>query len=104
MMLVKDLEDLDPDSCQALQDALAESGFIFEILGIDSIEEEFELRVWKAQTRQGKRQFQTLLEDWPRKLPGGSLLLKDIAGDLFCIRSVQSLNERSRKILWPYLE
>jgi hypothetical protein len=104
LLLVRELSELDLSSCEALRGALREAGFLFEIERIDSIKEELQLRVWKVRTRQGVRQFQTELESWPRKLPGGAILIKDISGDLFCIRNIGALNEKSQDLIWPFID
>jgi hypothetical protein len=33
---------------------------------------------WRVHTDQGARRFQTRLDDWPRKLPDGGLLIRDV--------------------------
>lgn len=102
--LVDDLDDLDAASRQALERALAQSGFVFEIERIESIEDEYELRAWSVVTRQGSRRFQTKLDEWPRLVPGGHLLVRDVAGDLYRIAPPATLDPRSRKILWAYAD
>ena len=68
---------------QALERALAEASFVLEVRRVDSVEEEVEIRQWKVETRQGPRSFQTHLDDWPRVLPMGGLLIRDVSGDLY---------------------
>lgn len=101
--LIDDLHQLDDSSRKLVETALAETGFVLNITRIDLLEEEYEIRIWKVQTAQGPRSFQTKQDDWPRTLPGGGLLIKDVAGDLFLIRDPQSLDERSRHKLWSFL-
>lgn len=43
------------------------------------MEEEVEAFAWTVATRQGPRRFQTRLDDWPSELPGGGLLIRDLA-------------------------
>src|ERR1043166_8313195 len=81
--LVKDPMELPPSSRQALVEALAEAGFVFEVSRVIEVEEEVEIRHWRVETKQGARSFQTRLDDWPRALPGGGFLLRDVAGDLY---------------------
>jgi len=85
--LIPDVRALEPNSRRALEDALAEAGFVMEVERIDKIDEEVEIRVWKVTTRQGTRSFQTRLDDWPREVPGGGYVIRDVAGDLYYIDS-----------------
>src|SRR5438034_8308813 len=80
--LVRDPADLDDASREALEGALALAGFVFEITRVLEIEEEVEIRRWRVETSQGPRSFQTRLDDWPRTLPHGGLLIRDVTGDL----------------------
>lgn len=95
---------LGPASRAALEFALLESKFVFEIQTIDSIEEEVELRVWKVRTLQGYRTFQTKLDEYPRKVPGGGFLIRDVSGDLFLLRDLGKLDRASWKKVWPYVD
>lgn len=52
--LVRDLADLDPGSRKVLEDALVEAGFLLEVVGVDAIEEEIEIRCFRVRTRQGR--------------------------------------------------
>ena len=51
-----------------------------------------------------ERTFQTKLDDWPRELPGGGLLIGDVAGDLYQIANRDDLDEKSRKLLWAFAD
>jgi len=99
---VADVRELDAASRAALERALAEAGFVLEVERVTSIEEEFELREWQVQTRQGPRSFQTRLDDWPRQTPGGGLLVRDVAGDLYHVPDPETLDAQSRKLLWAF--
>ena len=102
--LVREPADLDPASREVLEQALVEAGFVLEIVRIESIDEEIEIRNWKVETRQGPRSFQTRLDDWPRQVPGGGTLIRDVAGDLYYIPDPSSLGKRSRELLWPFVD
>jgi hypothetical protein len=101
--LVRDTSEFDAESAQALRTAMQSAGFVLEVSGIESIEEDYEVRVWKTQTRHGKRTFQTRLDEWPWPSPDGGHLLRDLAGDLFRIPPLESLDEKSREWLWAYI-
>lgn len=102
--LVRDLRELDADSRRALEDSLAEAGLVLEIVRILKIEEEVEIRDWRVETRQGPRSFQTRLDDWPRQIPGGGVLIRDVAGDLYQVTDPAMLDKRSRDLLWVFVD
>jgi hypothetical protein len=102
--LVEDLADLDSASRAALEAALAEAGFVFRVTAIRDVDEEVEIRVWRADTAQGPRRFQTRLDDWPRELPGGGILIRDVAGDLYHVPDPRALDRRSRQLLWAFVD
>jgi hypothetical protein len=101
---VADPAILDADSRLALEAGLASTGFIFRIQRIASIEVEFEIRNWTVTALQGERIFQTQLDEWPRSMPGGGFLLRDVAGDLFYIPPLKDLDVRSRDVLSDYVD
>lgn len=102
--LVRELADLNEASRREVETSLTEAGFVLQVEAIEKLGRDFELRVWRVKTRQGTRTFQTRLDDWPRELPGGGLLIRDVAGDLFHIRDPHALDERSRKLLWAFMD
>jgi hypothetical protein len=102
--LVRDLDELEPDSRRALEASLAEAGFVLEIVSVESVEDEIEIRTFAVRTRQGPRRFQTLRDEWPRPMPGGGILLRDVAGDLYLVRDPAQLDRASRAHLWPLLD
>ena len=102
--LVDDPATLAPESRRALERALAEAGFVLEVTRVLEIEEEVEIRQWTVETKHGKRSFQTHLDDWPRALPMGGLLIRDVGGDLYRLPAPQTLDERSRQLLWAFVD
>ena len=102
--LVRDPAELDPVSRDALERAIAEAGFVLEVTRVLSIEEEVEIRQWVVETRQGRRSFQTHLDDWPRALPSGGLLIRDVGGDLYRLAAAQELDKKSRDLLWAFVD
>jgi hypothetical protein len=101
---VADAAETDAASQAVLAEALHAAGFVLEVTAIDELEEDFEIRRWTVRTRQGRRQFQTALEAWPREEPGGGLLVEDVAGDLFRIPPAAELDPRSRKLAWAFFD
>jgi hypothetical protein len=104
LALVEDPAMLDDASSAALKALADDTRFVFTINEIESADPDFELRVWKVTTKEGKRRFQTKLDDWPRPLPDGSLLIRDIAGDLYRVADPESLDPKSRRILWAFMD
>lgn len=104
LAFVADPAHLDAVSQAALSQALAEAGFVFLITRVHSVEEDFELRCFKVETPQGPRAFQTALDAWPRETPDGGLLIEDVAGDVFRIEDPQTLDARSRELMWELVD
>ena len=48
--------------------------------------------------------FQTRLDAWPRRVPGGGVLIRDVAGDLYYVADPESLDKRSRDLLWVFVD
>ena len=101
---VRDPADLDARSRAALELALAVAGFVFEVTRVLEIDEEVEIRRWRVETQQGPRTFQTRLDDWPRTLPHGGLLIRDLAGDLYHLAQPAALDRQSRELLWAFVD
>jgi len=102
--VVRDPADLDARSRAALEMALAVAGFVFDVTRLLEIDEEVEIRHWRVETRQGPRTFQTRLDDWPRTLPHGGLLIRDLAGDLYHLGAPAQLDRQSRDLLWAFVD
>ena len=102
--LVRSIDDLEPASRRVLEGAIAEAGFVLDIRSIEEVEEEIEIRSWKVETRQGPRTFQTRLDDWPMDVPGGGIVIRDVAGDLYHVADPDALDARSRTWLWAFVD
>ena len=102
--LIDDPALLAPESRRALEDALAAAGFVLVVVRVLEVDEEVEIRHWKVETVHGPRSFQTHLDDWPRLLPGGDLLIRDVAGDLYRLRDTRMMDRRSRELLWAFID
>ena len=102
--LVEDPATLGARSRRALESALAEAGFVIEVVRVVAIEEEVEIRQWTVETRDGQRHFQTHLDDWPRVLPMGGLLIRDVGGDLYRLPDPARLDRKSRELLWAFVD
>ena len=104
VVLIEDPALLAPESRRALEGALADAGFVLDVTRVVDVEEEVEIRQWTVETRQGKRCFQTHLDDWPRVLPGGGLLIRDVGGDLYRLSDPASMDRASRELLWAFVD
>ncbi len=102
--LVVDVAELEPESRAALETALAEAGFLFDVRRIIHVEEEVEIRTWVVQTERGRRSFQTARDAWPQPLPSGDFLVRDVAGDLYRITEAARADPKSRPFLFAFVE
>ena len=102
--LVEDPALLTPESRRALEQALAEAGFVLEVVRVLSVDEEVEIRQWTVETTHGRRSFQTRLDDWPRVLPSSGLLIRDVAGDLYLLACPEQMDRQSRELLWAFVD
>jgi uncharacterized protein DUF1854 len=101
---VDDPASLEPESRCALEHALVAAGFVLQVTRVVDIDEEVEIRQWTVETAHGPRSFQTHLDDWPRVLPGGELLIRDVAGDLYRLPEPRELDRKSRELLWAFVD
>ncbi|MCF8059197.1 MAG: DUF1854 domain-containing protein [Bacteriovoracaceae bacterium] len=101
--LLHSLDDLDESTRKLIEEELSFSQFILNIHKVVKIEEDVELRRYLVQTKQGVRVFQTKLEDWPEVLENGTILIEDLAGDLFRIDDWRELDLESQKELSAYV-
>lgn len=53
---------------------------------------------------QGKRTFQTRLDEWPTQPSRGGIVIKDVAGDLYHLADPDGMDDRSRKWLWAFVD
>ena len=102
--LVREPGELSFESRAVLEDALVEAGFVLRIVRVLDLDEEVEIRNWKVETEQGPRSFQTRLDDWPRQIPGGGILIRDVAGDLYYVADPNELDAKSRGLLWAFVD
>ena len=77
--------------------------FVLEVEEILNVEEDYEVRVWRARTRHGLRTFQTRLDEWPWLAPDGGHLIRDLCGDLFRLPPLERMDAKSRRWLWAYV-
>ena len=102
--LVDDPASLDDVSRAAIECALGVAGFVLEVTRVFEIDEEVEIRHWSVETTSGSRSFQTHLDEWPRVLPSGGLLIRDVAGDLYKLGAAHTLDRKTRELLWAFVD
>lgn len=102
--LVSSIADLDGGARSILESAVAEAGFVLQVTRIHDVAEEIEIRTWKVDTIQGERSFQTRLDDWPAEVPGGGIVIRDVAGDLYHVVDPDGMDEKSRRWLWAFVD
>ena len=102
--LIDDPATLAPSSREAIEDALAAAGFVLVVTRVLGVDEEVEIRHWTVETVHGRRTFQTHLDDWPRVLPGGDLLIRDVGGDLYRLEKPSAMDKKSRELLWAFVD
>ena len=102
--MVEDPSLLAPESRRAVEQALAAAGFVLDVTQVLGVDEEVEIRHWTVETAHGRRSFQTHLDDWPRVLPGGELLIRDVGGDLYRLADPRGMDRKSRELLWAFVD
>lgn len=103
LYLVESLNDLDEESNLALCQYLKDIDFVLDIIDVISIKEEIELRRYHVKTQVGERVFQTKLDDWPNELEDSSFLIRDLAGDLYRLKSISILSKEGMKQFTNYV-
>ncbi len=101
---LENVDELDAASRRAVEATLSRSSFVLEIVKIVSVQEDFELRSWRVETRHGPRTFQTPLDGWPRELDAGGLVIEDVYGDLYRIGEPERLDPKSKRLLWAFMD
>lgn len=104
ILFVEEAAQLDAPSREALLLAALQTRFLFEVKRVVSIEPEQELRLWRVETEQGDRRFQTKLDDWPRAAGKESWLLQDVCGDLYLFWQLGAMDGKSRKLLSSFID
>lgn len=103
-VLVERLPGVPPPARALIEEELAQRVFVPRITGVEAIAEQAELFHWQVRTSSGPRSFLTARSDYLRSLPGGKVLIKDVANDLYLVENPGALDARSRKLLWVYLD
>ena len=98
--IVEDLAALDPDSRDALADALARTYFRPQITAVYAITEEHHIPRWQVDTDRGPRTFEIRSSRRDiRVLPQGRVLIRDADGNQYEIRNYRRLDPASRALV-----
>ena len=104
LILIEAMKDLKDRVRQLIEEELGRWSFLPRITRIEAMTSEMELFRWKVETTAGPRDFLTHRHEYPRPLPGGQILLKDVCNDLYLIENPKDLDPKSYKILWAHLD
>ena len=105
LALVEDPRRSRPESREALEQALGRRGASSsKSRGCSRSRKKWKSGSGGVETKHGPRLFQTHLDDWPRVLPKGGLLIRDVAGDLYLLAAPHDLDKRSRELLWAFVD
>ena len=102
--LVPAPDDLEEASRVVLMQALRDAAFAFAVTHVAQVKKEFEIRHWDVTCVEGRRVFQTHVDDWPRGLPPNALLITDVAGDVYYIDDWTQLDRHSQKQLAMFVD
>lgn len=101
---IPSVEALDEASRAVAREAMRESRFVLEITKVHGLDEEYEIRNWHVETKQGPRTFQTHREEWPNRVENGGFLVRAVAGDWVFIPAPSTLDPASQKHLSVVLD
>jgi hypothetical protein len=103
-IFIEDLEHLSNEARTLLKEELRKQYFVPRILTIFTLAEEKELFVWHVNTNAGPRSFLTNRREQFRTIMNGSVIIRDICNDIYMVQNPQSLDSKSLKLLWVYLD
>ncbi|HAZ13637.1 MAG: hypothetical protein A2X86_16145 [Bdellovibrionales bacterium GWA2_49_15] len=103
LALLSSVETLPQAMREIMVERLEQLGFTLKILQVLKIVEDIELRHFEVRTPCGVRIFQTMLDDWPKKMGQGHFLITDLHGDLYQIADFEEMDKESKRILEPYV-
>lgn len=103
-ILVEQLDALDQATRTLLEEELARRNFLPVITAISNITDQGELVLWDVDTSAGPHHFFTKKNETIRKLSQVKFLVQDVGKDLYLIEDLRQLDEKSREVLWIYLD
>ncbi|MCG5260175.1 DUF1854 domain-containing protein [Cupriavidus gilardii] len=100
---IERLEDLPADTRAIVEEELAGREFMPEIRRIVSVSTFATPSTWEVETDRGRTRLVLRGEEDIRRLAGSTLLISDSHGIHYLIRSLQSLDKASRKLIDRFL-
>jgi hypothetical protein len=100
---INSLDDLELDQSELIKMILKDQRVSQNIVKINNINDEIELRVFNVETTSGNTLFYTKLEDWPTKKANGTFIIRDINSDEYVL-DFESLDIRSKKKVSPLID
>jgi hypothetical protein len=97
--ILKDPQELDPESLEALRQELEHGYFTPKITAVHSIEEEFHVPRWDVETNRGPRVFDLRSARDMRDMGKGRLLIRDADGNRYEIPDYRQLDSVSQSIV-----
>ena len=99
LLLIEDLEQLDPGRRKVVGESLNSTSFIPRITRVDDVDARFGHQDWKVQTDRGPVEFRVQEREDIRFLPDGRFRLKDADGNVYELPSAAELDEHSRRAI-----
>jgi hypothetical protein len=101
--MVRDLEELDPDSRAVLQEVLSRRYHIPEVLRVLHVREDKNATVWTVETDRGQRHLMVRDRHNFRRIGGGDTIIVDVDGNRFRLRRDRRFDEESQQLLDTYI-
>ena len=100
---IEDLKDLDEISRQVIQEELARRYLKAKIMRVNSIQMEYGVTYWEAETDRGRREFVTRGHENTYWVTDTRLLLTDVDGNRFEIIDYLKLDDNSIKLIESFV-
>ena len=97
LLLLEDLEPLDPGRRKTVEDWLAGASFVPRIVAVEDVDVRFGYQQWKVRTDRGPAEFRVQEREDIRFLPDGRFRIKDADGTVYEMVSLAQLDEPSRR-------
>lgn len=97
LLLIEDLEPLEPGRRKTVEEWLADTSFIPRIVAVDDVDVRFGYQQWKVRTDRGPAEFRVQEREDIRFLPDGRFRIKDADGTVYEMVSLADLDESTRR-------
>ena len=103
LILLEDLEPLEPARRTIIEGWLAGASFIPRIVAVEEVDVRFGYQQWKVRTDRGPAEFRVQEREDIRFLPDGRFRVKDADGTVYEMVSLSDLDESSRRAIEPLI-